>query len=308
MPLSDDQKAMLRLLAQREEGYDDIAALMGLSTEEVRAKVKDALEELAGEGGAVTAEPPPAKVVAPEPEPPPAPAAESSAPAEPAKPSPSQRPARPSLGAPTFAIPKERRRLIALAGGALGIVAVVLIAIAVFGGDSGSGGGARGAEGEAVAAANGNVTQAVLEPVGDSDASGRALFGRVGKEEVALEVTAEGLEPTGKGQSYTVWLYRSPKLALRVGSAQVGEEGELGARFGLPTELLAYVAGGAFNQVRVSRTSDAAYKREVARAEKNEALPRYSGETTLEGKITGPVVKAGAEAGGGNARAGGGGS
>jgi len=44
MGLSDDQRAMLRLLAQRgEEGYDDVAALMGLSVEEVRAKVAEAL-------------------------------------------------------------------------------------------------------------------------------------------------------------------------------------------------------------------------------------------------------------------------
>jgi DNA-directed RNA polymerase specialized sigma24 family protein len=37
--LTDDQKAMLRLLAQREEGYDDMAALMGISVEEVRERV-----------------------------------------------------------------------------------------------------------------------------------------------------------------------------------------------------------------------------------------------------------------------------
>ena len=41
---------MLRLLAQREQGYDDLAALMGLSVEEVRAKVKDALTQLEQEG------------------------------------------------------------------------------------------------------------------------------------------------------------------------------------------------------------------------------------------------------------------
>ena len=39
MALSDDQRAMLRLLAQREQGYEDIAALMGLSVDEVRAQV-----------------------------------------------------------------------------------------------------------------------------------------------------------------------------------------------------------------------------------------------------------------------------
>jgi hypothetical protein len=50
VPLSDDQRALLRLLAQREEGYEDIAALMGLSVAEVRSRVKGALTEL-DEGG-----------------------------------------------------------------------------------------------------------------------------------------------------------------------------------------------------------------------------------------------------------------
>ena len=48
MALTDDQKAMLRLLAQREQGYDDIAALSGQSVDGVRAKVRDALAALDG--------------------------------------------------------------------------------------------------------------------------------------------------------------------------------------------------------------------------------------------------------------------
>ena len=36
MALSDDQKAILRLLSQRgEQGYEDLSALMGISVEEV---------------------------------------------------------------------------------------------------------------------------------------------------------------------------------------------------------------------------------------------------------------------------------
>jgi hypothetical protein len=46
--LTDDQKAMLRLLAQREQGYPDIAALTGQSVEEVRRKVSAAVEALGG--------------------------------------------------------------------------------------------------------------------------------------------------------------------------------------------------------------------------------------------------------------------
>lgn len=305
MGLSDDQRALLRLLAKREEGYEDIAALKGMSVDEVRAEVKDALAELQAAGEAPPPPPPPEEAVkaepekptaeppSPAPEPSPQPAPEAAAPAAAApKPSP-----RTSSAGSLPALPAERRRLVLLAGGALGIVAVVLIAIAVLGGDSDSGSSPAAESGlnaeSAAAADGGKVTQAVLAAADGSDASGRAVFGRVGKEEIVLQVTAEGLQPTEEGETYTVWLYRTPKLSLRVGRVPVAEAGRLGTRFAIPAELLAYVASGAFNQVYVSRTSDAAYQREVAKAKRNNSIPRYTGETVLTGEITGPIAKAG---------------
>lgn len=296
MALSDDQKALLRLLAKREEGYEDIAALKGLSVDQVRAEVADALAELQAAGEA--APPPPPPPVEESPVPPPA---EAKAEPEPAPPPPSEpkarakaapRPSRPAL-------PAERRRFVLIAGGALAIVAIVLAAIAIIGGgsDSSSPASSESVAETAAVAENGKVTQAVLESADGSDASGNAVFGKLGKEEIVLQVTAEGLEPTSKGQSYTVWLYRTPKLSLRVGSVPVGESGSLGARFTIPAELLAYVASGAFNQIYVSRTSDAAYRREVAEARKNKSLPRYTGETVLKGEITGPIAKGAKEGG-----------
>jgi hypothetical protein len=301
MGLTDDQRALLRLLAQREEGYEDIAALKGLSVEQVRAEVKDALAEMqaAGETPPPLPAPPPAEVEKPAAEPTP-PAVEAKAapdppapvppppPAEPKAPAkkPASRPSRPTL-------PAERRRLVLLTGGALAIVAVVLAAIAIFSGGSDSGSStseASGAATETAATESGKLTQAVLEPADGSDASGRAIFGRL-KKEIVLQVTGENLQPTEKGESYIVWLYRSPKLALRVGSVGVDESGRLGARFSIPAELLAYVASGAFDQIYVSRTGDAAYQAEVARAKKNKSLPSYTGETALTGEITGPVSK-----------------
>jgi hypothetical protein len=294
--LSDDQRALLRLLAKREEGYEDIAALKGLSVEDLRAEVNDALAEMEAAGEAppslpVIEEPPPPSPASRVSEAAPAPHAAAPAPAKAAAPAPSGsgRSGRPALSA-------ERRRLVLLTGGALAAVALVLIAIALIGGDdsgSDSAGTAAGPDTEVAAAENGKVTQAVLEAADGSDASGRAIFGRVGKEEIALQVTAENLQPTEQGESYTVWLYRTPKLALRVGSVAVGEEGNLGARFTIPAELLAYVASGAFNQIYVSRTSNAAYQREVAQAKKNKSLPRYIGATVLTGEITGPIAKEG---------------
>ncbi len=287
MDLSDDQKALLRLLAQREQGYDDIAALKGLSVDQVREEVRAALAAL----DAPPPDPPPPPQASPPPsasEPHAEHKPETAPPAAPASPS-----SAPGMSKPRPGVPVERRRLLLFAGGALAIVAIVLGAIALFGGDSGSdAGAATNTDGtEIVAGEEDKVTQAVLTPPSGGDAAGRAVFGRLSQEEIVLQVTAENLEPSEKGTPYTVWLYRNPKLSLRIGTVQVGESGELGARFPIPTELLAYVAGGAFNQVYVSRTSSAAYQREVARAKKDNAIPRYVGETVLTGKITGPIAK-----------------
>jgi hypothetical protein len=75
--LTDEQNAMLRLLASGEQGYADIAALLGLGEDEVRAKVVGALAQLQAEGKPAPDVPPPiaggahpaAEVTAPEPEP-----------------------------------------------------------------------------------------------------------------------------------------------------------------------------------------------------------------------------------------------
>jgi hypothetical protein len=164
-------------------------------------------------------------------------------------------------------------------------------AIDIGGGDSDSDsdpGGSAGATNVA-AGSDKKITQATLEPVGGGEASGRALFGRLGKK-VVLQVVADGLEPTASGESYTVWLYRSPKLSLRVGAVRVNESGKLGARIEIPTEVLALVANGAFKQIDVSRTSDSAYQAEVARAKQEQRLPRYTGESILRGDIVGPLA------------------
>lgn len=51
MALSDDQKAILRLLAQRgAQGYEDLAALMGISVDEVHARAEQAAADLEAEG------------------------------------------------------------------------------------------------------------------------------------------------------------------------------------------------------------------------------------------------------------------
>jgi hypothetical protein len=298
--LSKDQKAMLRLLAQREQGYEDIGALMGLSVEQVRARVKEALEEIESEETPAAAPPPPPVPASPPPsskavEPPkvePTPVAPRPTEPKPAPSSPSKAPSPPKLS-----LPSDRRRLVEWIGGAVVVILIVLFATgAIDLGGGGSDSTTTSAEsspegGSGTTAANSSrVTKAVLTPVAGGEGAGLALFGKI-KKTAVLQVEAKGLKPSAKGQSYTVWLYRSPKLVLRIGAVAVGKSGTIAAQFPIPNQVLAYVAGGAFDQIDVSLTPNAAYEAEVVQAKKQKRLPAYTGKDVLRGRITGPAIQ-----------------
>ena len=282
MPLSDDQKAMLRVLAQREEGYEDMAALMGISVEELRRRVKEALVEVDEEEAAPEAAAPPEQPSAPEP-PAPTPAAQPTPPQPPPPaPAPTAPSAPPSKGRLAGRLPKDRGALIGLGLGLL-VLVVMAIVLAV------SGGGSSSSSSEpSTTAENANLTQAVLAPVNGGDASGQALFGRY-KGNVLLQVTAQGLELAPAGEAYTVWLYRSPKLALQIGAVPE-KGGKIAAQLQIPVQLLAYVASGAFDQVDVALTPIAAYRAALAKAKAEKKLPPHLGESILRGEITGPAI------------------
>jgi hypothetical protein len=309
--LTDDQKAMLRLLAQREEGYDDMAALMGISVEEVRERVKEALAEVE-EPPAPEQEPEPP--VAPTPTPPAEPvppAAVEPLPAAPVEPTPAPVvPAEPaakpaaakkrSAQIPSLKVPKDRGALIGLGAGAL--VVIVLVIVLIVGGGGGGSSSSEATSGEAALAENAsaqaenkNLTQAILSADDGSDASGQAIFGRF-KKKVLLQVTGEGLEPSGSGESYAVWLSHSGQAMVPVGTVKVEDSGKLAARFEVPPTVLVLVARGAFDEIEVSRTSDSQLSAAIAQARKTKKESAYTGTPVLSGKITGPLVGAGGSA------------
>jgi outer membrane biosynthesis protein TonB len=318
--LTDDQKAMLRLLAQREEGYDDMAALMGISVEEVRERVKEALAEVEEppapeqepEAAAppppveppqpVAAKPPAAAPPAPveEPEPVEPPEVEKPAPVSASKPKPAASKRRPAR-VPSIKVPKDRGALIGLGAGALVVVALVIVLI--VGGDGGgsstgtTSGEASLAENASAAAENKNLTQAVLSADDGSDASGQAIFGRF-KKKVLLQVTGEGLEPSSSGESYAVWLSHSGQAMVPVGTVKVKDDGKLAARFEVPPTVLVLVARAAFDEIQVTRTSDNALNAAIAKARKTKKESAYTGTPVLSGKIAGPLVGAGSKSGG----------
>ncbi len=48
MPLTDEQRAMLQLLLEGGQGYDDIGSLLGIGPDEVRSRARAALREMGG--------------------------------------------------------------------------------------------------------------------------------------------------------------------------------------------------------------------------------------------------------------------
>jgi hypothetical protein len=339
---------MLRLLAQREQGYDDIAALMGLSVEEVRAKVVGALAQLEAEGQPRPDVPPPFPVAGEEGGPPtpaaseeqpPVPKAETPKEPPPIPPAPEPplanatpvaEPAAPKAtpaavasagggsagGGRTFTVPSGRG-LWPWIGGAVGIIAVVVAVILIAGGGGGgssstesagttadtsqrtgaeeaeTGKGKEAAEKTSNPTASKEPTFAVLNPVGGTSANGKAIFGRV-KNKLALQVVATGLQTTGKNDAYTVWLAQTEKKMLPLASSEVTAKsnGKIAAQFEVPTEVLAYLANGTFDQIYVTHTQNAQLAASLKEATQKKEAPAYTGEPVLKGTVTGPIVGA----------------
>jgi hypothetical protein len=195
----------------------------------------------------------------------------------------------------------EGRGLWALLAGA---AIVVLFVVMIFAGGGDDEGGdstttsSSAPSGETVAAlekaAEGGkkeVTKASLQAVDGSDAVGVAVFGRV-KDNLALQVAAEGLEPAEGGEGYTIWLAASPQKMLPLASTEVGEDGRIGAQVTVPVEVLAYLADETFGEIAITRTDEAELKASLAKATKEKAAPAYTGDEVLNGEVTGPIVGA----------------
>jgi hypothetical protein len=322
VPLSDDQKAILRLLSQRgEQGYEDLSALLGVSADEIHSRAKVAAAQLESEGIPAPSIPAPgggggegSPTVAKGGEAPPG----ESSPPKPAPSAPAPPEAKPVTPVEPKPIPKrehhtlkedahrlkllENRGLWAILAGA---AAVVLFVVFIFVGGDGTDSGddttttpSTSSSGNAVAAlekasegGEKEVTKASLQAVDGSDAVGVAIFGRV-KKSLALQVAAEGLEPAENGEGYTIWLAASPERMLPLASTEVGEDGRIGAQVEVPVEVLAYLASETFKQIAITRTDETQLKASLAKATKDKDAPAYTGDEVLSGEVTGPIIGA----------------
>jgi hypothetical protein len=325
--LSDDQKAILRLLAQRgEAGYEDLSALMGIGVDEVHARAKKAAAQLEAEGIPAPSIPEPPggsgggggdspsvanEVEAPPGESPP-PQAPPRVPAEPREAAfRAEKPEHHTLKEDAHRLKLlESRGLWAILGGAA-IVILFVVFVLAGGDDSGSDSSSASAstdsckvaskapkpsgktiESLAVAAVKTgkDVTRAILNPVDGSESRGLAVFGRV-KNSLALQVAAEGLPPGGEC-GYTIWIAASPQKMLPLASTDVGKNGVINAQVEVPVEVLAYLANETFGQMAITRTDESQLKASLAKATKEKQAPVYTGTEVLRGSVTGPIVGA----------------
>jgi hypothetical protein len=232
--LSDEQNAMLRLLASGEQGYDDIAALMGLSVTEVRAKVVGALAQLEAEGKPVPDVPSPvpggakpAAAAAPamqepvpgppanEPSEPEPTVAEASAP-KPAAPKAAATPAGGSTGAtPPPSTPPSGGRTITLpsgrgawllGGGIAAIVVIVVVILLVSGG-----GGDSSSTSSTASSTTPSAETGASENAGENEAGSESTSGTKAPT-VAKLVAVDGSEAEGQATFGRI----KNKLALAV--------------------------------------------------------------------------------------------
>lgn len=337
VPLSEDQRALLQLVLERGQSYEDIGSLLGLQVEEVRARARDALTEIGGTdpdaevgltdyllgqadpigradvarhlqgdgetrdlAGNLVAQ---LRLLAPGATLPELPESRSRRGRGPA---PAPAPARADGGgvageaaAPggfVSSLSRRQRQLIGalLAVGAL-VVAVVLIATGVFGGDDETTSGPsepRGGNGAGQADTESGITRAVLTPQGGGEATGIAVFARVRNVPV-LNINLQELEPTPPGQVYVIWLFGSEQRAFPLTQDQVPESGRLAGAAPIPIQLLAALQAGTFHSVDVSLASAAEVRTEVRSSAERGRLPAHIGESVLRGRIVGPGFTAG---------------
>jgi hypothetical protein len=191
------------------------------------------------------------------------------------------------LGGTAGRVRSNPRLAIGLGGVAL-LLAVVVLAIVVFNGDNGSGSGTT-------SASSGDLTVVPLGPLEPSSgASGQAVFAGTGSQPV-LQINLSGLQPTGKGESYIVWLYNTPKVAYPLARDTVGSDGNLTGRTAIPTAVDSLLP--QFGCIDVSLAPNKETEKALAAAVGKRTLPHHAGASVLRGQIPRNGQQAGTGAG-----------
>jgi hypothetical protein len=257
MPLSEDQRALLRLLLDGDD-YDGVASLLGTEADDVRGRAGEAVAELERSGedpelaktvrqrlGQIEGDPGSAPV-----------------PAHPHAPVDDRR------GLPRFAWVTIAGALAALA---------VAFAVVFLGGDSDEAATTTSADQE-------DVIEVKLEPVGGSGASGTAAIVRVA-DRPAIDVDISGLSPTGPGESYVLWLLGSGEKGLPIAFRTVGKDGRFVGRTQVPSAAAGLLPNIDVIDLSLARRDEVTPA--INQAAENNTLPTHLGSSVVRGRLPG---------------------
>jgi hypothetical protein len=338
MPLQGDQRALLQLLCERGQSYEDISGLLGIQESEVRDQARAALAELGGTDpdGEVAltdyllgqADPigradavrhlqgnPDAldlaeriqaglREIAPQAKQPNLPEPRGKR-RRAALPDPSEAPAEPgpTAGGDRPAAGSSNRQAKLIAGlAAVGVILIfVILAIAgVFSGsDDGTPTSTTTSDGTTTTAGEDNITTVPLKPASGSGVAGKAVFGLVSNQQLYVDVDVQGLDPDiQNGQSYLLWLMVGDSAGYPIDRLDPDDNGGFSGRLAVPTPI-AVAVGNQAESVRVSRTSVSDLQAEIKQAAKQKVpILPFTGTELASGDI--PLVKGKQKQAGGN--------
>jgi hypothetical protein len=356
--LTDEQRAMLQLLLEGGQGYDDIGSLLGIAPDEVRSRARSALAEIGGadpdaqvglsdyllgqadpigradairhlqsdpeanalaerlvqnlrllapkaqlpdipaaRGGKRAAPPPPAPVAGPSastPAPPPPPPAA----AGPQKAGLASRAAG-ALGGIGGLTGKRRTQFLVGIVGALALIAVIIVVTT-----SGGGGGKSDcAPLNTASAQQAGIPTMKLQAAGaaanaDCPPSGQITLGSAQQSQqtnsqtptFVLQANAVHLPPTGSGDLYLLWLYKSDTQSVPLGQQTVDSSGNLTGAVPIPAQELLLIP--AFQSIRFSKVTSAQAQQvqqslqAQGKTKKPTLLTQFVGEPVLEGNVS----------------------
>ncbi|MFM8528038.1 MAG: hypothetical protein ACKOBH_08035 [bacterium] len=121
------------------------------------------------------------------------------------------------VGSTTRAI-RQKPRFAILAGASIVLLIAVVLGVTLLGGDETDQAGSEG---------NGTATLVPLAPVDDRGKSTGQAVVVAANDAAIVQLSANGLAPTGAGESYVLWLYRNPEQAYPLARDAVGDSGKL---------------------------------------------------------------------------------
>jgi hypothetical protein len=320
MALTDDQRAMLQLILERGQNYDDLAGVLGVGVDEVRSRARAAL---AGLGGAdpdaevgltdyllgqadpigradavrhLQADPESAKLasvlvqrlreVAPE----------ATLPQLPAPRARRKRPAAPRREGGGLSR-RQQQVIVALAASAVLVIAAVLAVAGVFGG-SGDSEGETGSTSTVADTTNAGEEVLARIPLRGVRGSGEVVIGNASADQPFVDLSASGIEASPpQGRGYVLWFLLNSKLGYPFTVVRVSPNGTVDDRYPIPNAIAVEVATRSrFIDLAISPLRTLQREAQKAARAQRPVVP-YTGDSVLRGSIP-AEQRAGGQSGG----------